>query len=495
MLNIKINNGRIWVIVILLTVSVKPLLSQHGTFSSVFGTEAGYITPDRMPFWLRANKAGSIPEDNFSISVLGSAYKNYESRNKQFDWATSFSGRINISENPGFILIEGNASLRMGIFEVKGGRSKEVMGLCDTSLSSGSFAVSGNAPGIPELQVSVPEYYTIPALGQLFAFKGGFSHGWLGKIPRKNADSIIPMEIYFHQAWLYGRIGRPDGNLKFYGGFNHQVFWGNENEFYGDSFTLSPLETFLYVISGKSYGNDEIASSRVGNHLGSIDLAVEWKIKDVDLFVYRQTFYDIGALYHFANLRDGLYGISLKNMKEAGKGFHWNKILAEYLFTKNQAGEFWSPVTPSGDEDYYNNYQFVKGYSYYGFGIGSPFAGTRAWISDDLPDSENDYFINNRIVAVHIGSELAYNKWNMLVRASWSWNRGTYATSPEGRSIGTVRYPPEADIFPLTRQFSGYFELIRQFPGRISLGIISAFDLGELYYNSSGILVALSKSF
>ena len=62
----------------------------------------------------------------------------------------------------------------------RAGRSKEIMGLCDTTLSSGSWSVSGSNLGIPEVEISVPEFFIIPWLGQLFAFKGNFSHGWMG---------------------------------------------------------------------------------------------------------------------------------------------------------------------------------------------------------------------------------------------------------------------------------------------------------------------------
>ena len=36
--------------------------------------------------------------------------------------------------------------------------------------------------GIPEVEISVPEFFIIPGLGQLFAFKGNFSHGWMGDV-------------------------------------------------------------------------------------------------------------------------------------------------------------------------------------------------------------------------------------------------------------------------------------------------------------------------
>ena len=74
----------------------------------------------------------------------------------------------------------------------------------------------------------------------------------------------------------------------------------------------------------------------MGNHLGSIDLGFEYKFKNVRLLAYRQNFYDAGALYYLANIRDGLNGLSLVNTNYTRKGFQWRKMLVEVLYTKNQ---------------------------------------------------------------------------------------------------------------------------------------------------------------
>ena len=97
------------------------------------------------------------------------------------DWGASVEGRANIGDKSNFTLIEGYGKVRISIFEIRAGRSKEIMGLCDTSLTSGAWAVSGNALGIPKVQISIPEFYSLPLFGKLFAFKGNFAHGWIGE--------------------------------------------------------------------------------------------------------------------------------------------------------------------------------------------------------------------------------------------------------------------------------------------------------------------------
>jgi len=50
-----------------------------------------------------------------------------------------------VGNKSNFTLIEGYGKLRISVFEIRAGRTKEIIGLCDTSLSSGSFSISGNA--------------------------------------------------------------------------------------------------------------------------------------------------------------------------------------------------------------------------------------------------------------------------------------------------------------------------------------------------------------
>lgn len=486
------------VLSVLLILSFTLVNGQGKSIHSSVEAIGGYISPDHIPFWLRSNQFGSIPLDNASISFIGKSQKDYD-KNKAgiFDWGVSVEGRLNIGNKSSFTLIEGYGKLRLGIFELRAGRAKEIIGLCDTSLSSGAFAVSGNALGIPKVQLGIPEFYSLPFFDKMFAFKGTFAHGWVGETPVRMLDhTIVNLKTYLHQKTFYGRFGKPSWKWKLYGGFNHQVYWGSESQYYGDNYTLSDLQCYYYVVTGKAYGTDAFPSSKIGNQLGSIDLGFDYNFSNARLYVYHQFFYDIGALYHMANLRDGLSGISLTNTRLDKPGiFTWKKILLEFMYSKNQAGEFWSPVTPSGDENYYNNDQYTEGWSYQGIGSGTPFISTSAATREGLPSHPRDYFISNRVIAFHLGFEGSIKNWNFVLKESFSLNYGTYGTSVEGHSIGLVHYPPVYGIFPETKQFSSYFETNKSFANHASIGFTGAFDVGNLYYNSVGLQIKFSKSF
>ena len=469
---------KIRIILFLLLFFLPTINAQKNSFSYDLGSSAGYITPGHVPFWLRSNQFGSVPLDNASLSLIGAIHKDYDkSRIRILDWGVSVEGRVNIGDKSNFTLIEGNAKLRISVFEIRAGRSKEIMGLCDTSLSSGSFSVSGNALCIPKAEISIPEFYILPIFGKLFAFKGNYAHGWIGKTPFMNLDSnLLYPGTYLHQKSLYGRFGKPEWRWKLYGGFNHQVLWGNEKKTYGESYTLSPLKTYLYVITGKSYDSH----IRLGDHLGSIDLGFEYDFKNVRLLAYRQNLYDAGALYYLANIRDGLNGLSLVNTHYTRKGFQWKKILVEVFYAKSQGGETWSVHRPSGAEDYYNNWQYIEGWSYKGIGIGNPFICSRVSAREGLPSDSLSYFINNRVIAFHFGFEGSVQKWDFILKTSYSLNYGTYRT---------------ITVFPEIKQLSSYFEVNKELKKGLNIGFTGAFDVGKLYYNSFGILFRVAQSF
>ena len=477
---------------------VRTVNGQDGNYNFNVQALGGYTTPDVVPFWLRSNQYGSIPLDGASLSLIGSARKDYDlPGDKLFDWGASFEGRANLGQGSNLILIEGYGKIRLSIFEFKAGRSKEIMGLCDTTLSSGSFSLSGNNLGIPKVEVSVPEFFTIPWLGQLFAFKGNYSHGWMGKASVRldggDEDTVI-VNTYLHQKSLYGRFGKPSWKLKLYGGFNHQVLWGSEQNIYSSDFTLSPFISYLYVITGKRYNNGSIHETRLGDHLGSIDIGFEYEFDKVKLLLYRQNFYDAGNLAYLANIQDGLNGISLVKEETSGKQDIWKKLLFEFLYTKNQAGQPGATSSGSAYEAYYNHYLYINGYTYRGNGLGTPFISTRNDIKDELASAPTEYFTNNRVLAFHFGCEGSILSFDYVLKASLSKNYGTYWTTDEEQSTN-LPDPGSYGIFGEQEQLSTYIELNRELKNGLNIGFIGAFDYGDLFYNSFGVFLKTSYSF
>jgi hypothetical protein len=464
-------------------------------------------TKNVVPFWMRSNQFGSIPLSGASAAFIGRAYKDYE-KSKLIDWGFGLEGRANAGKGSNLQLIDAYAKVKLGVFQFKAGRTKDVMGLNgDTVLSSGNFALSGNAAGIPKLELSIPEYYRVPVFGGLFSFMlyvalGG---GATTQILHRNTPTTKNTyhkhdrrpKSYFHQKSLYIRLGKADWKLELYGGFNHQVFWGNEQAAYGPNFKLSPAETFFYVVTGKGYGTKGVPTSKIGNQLGSIDLGLAYNFNAVKVMIYRQSFYDVGALSRLGNINDGLNGISFENKKyeDNTSAFAWKKALFELFYSKDQAGYPWSTFTKSGDEDYYNNFYYVKGWSYNGLGLGNPLITPRHDARSGQAIKKADYFINNRVVALHAGLSGRLYSWNFMTKLTYSQNYGTFGTSIYGNSTGHIRNPQTNNIFKPVEQFSFYLESTKKLKNGYSAGFATALDQGKLLNNSLGLILKLKKEF
>lgn len=471
--------------------------AQQNSYKAGFEGWGGYTTQGQLPFWLRSNRFGSIPLDGASFSLIGYAGKDFDQdTDRLFDWGGSLEGRGNLGHGSDFRLIEAYGKVRLGILQLKAGRSRKITGLSDSTLSSGSWSVSGNNLGIPEVELSIPDFYALPWFGELFAIKGNLSHGWMGdlQLTRHIMEDTLTLPSYLHQKSLYLRIGKPSWKLNLYGGFNHQVVWGSEQEYYLDDYKLKPWETYLYVLTGKRYSSGYIQDERQGNHLGSVDVGLEFVFEKVKVLLYRQNFYEVGGLAHLANIQDGLNGLRLENRSAQSGSVHWHKFLMEFLYTKNQAGRPSSPEYGSDYEPYYNHGQYITGWSYKGNNIGTPFISDRTYLREGLATHPKEYFVNNRVMALHLGGEGMISKVDYAFMASWSWNYGTYNTTDEEQSTG-IPEPGLYGLFGVRKQFSAYLELNRQLKNNFGIGLVGAADFGDLYYNSSGLFLKLNYSF
>jgi hypothetical protein len=422
---------------------------------------------DKSPYWMRTNNYGSNPIDGPSLSLIGRASK--ETGTKVLDWGASLDIRADLGKNSRLTLIEGYAKMKIGPVELRGGRVKEFMGLVDSILSVGSYSYSGNALGIPKVEIRMPEYWP---KNTLLSFKGNFAHGWHGTMPTvETLAEVDSLKTYFHQKSFWLRLGT--GNFRAYAGIVDNAFWGDEYRMHS-SFNLSKSQRYWSVVSGKNWQD-----SKVGNHAGNIDLKVEFDLPDYTVFAYRQFFYEVGALWHLANIADGTLGIGAINRKPRTKPT-WNKVLIEVVYTKNQAGETWSKPTPTGNENYLNHYMYNKGWSYRNLGLGLPLITRRIDANQDLAYNEGEYFVNNRLWGINFGLTSVLYGWENQAKFTYTRNFGTRAT--------------EANFNPLN-QFSLYLQSFKNLNKVNSLGIAFAGDIGKLLPPTAGITVTLRHSF
>jgi hypothetical protein len=418
-----------------------------------------FSTDKYTPFWLSANQYGEVPDKSGFISLKGSAHKEYDTlyhtsnlKMKKFGYGYGLRAVINTGKVNQALFSEGYIKVRYGALELYGGRKREVFGLVDTLMSSGSFIWSGNALPIPKIQISIPNYTPVLAKG-LLSIKGSFAHGWFG-----STDSV--KNYYLHQKSLYGRIGKPNWRIKMYAGFNHQVQWAGKpakpflDEASGQMISKyqNDFETYIKVVTGVSLNKNSDgvnqpgvpsneALNRAGNHLGTIDLAIEWEDEKKRILIYRQSIYEDGSLYYLSNISDGLLGVSLrvKNKKSILK-----HLAFEYLNTMNQGGDadpflgnFFSEL--NGRDNYFNNGLYKDGWTYKDKVIGNsfiiPFSRVLNSNTNYLQGSiGKNYLINNRVEAFLISGIYHSRYFQFLTRYTISKNVGSYS-NPISKNI------------------------------------------------------------
>lgn len=469
-----------------------PQETNNKLFNAFITAGASATTNNQVPFWLRTMQNGANPVNGLSGLAFGGVTKNYsgEINKKLFDWGMGAEMGLYAGSDFKAYFTEAYIKGRIGYIQIQAGRAKEIIGLVDSTLSSGAFSVSGNALGIPQISLSTPSYWNVPFTDGLIAFKASFAHGWMGdRISNHDSNSY---KTYYHHKSLYGRLGKKHWKVKLYGGFNHQVMWGSEQEMFAD-YGLSVKETYKYVFLGKAYATNVVPASKVGNHIGSIDQALEIQLDKIKIFAYHQFFYEAGALAKLANIKDGLTGVSFTNTQNQTDIFQWNKLVVEFLFSKSHGAEIDSPLRPSAVEDYYHNYQYIEGWIYDGEMIGNNLITQRKYTRNNLPVYENFNIANNRVVALHIATDINIGNWRMITKLTTSNNFGTWWVSPVHRGLmGSIIYhdPP---YFGNVWQFSGYIEASRSLRKNIVLDIAIANDTGGLLYNSSAVQLKLSK--
>src|SRR5690606_24454520 len=242
------------VVVALLLTNFFFLKLQAQTWNGEVQVQTGFSSNKTVPFWLRSNQYGSTPVEGFSGIVnaqLQKAYSNTDSIIWKPDFSTSFHGRLNVGGKSELQLIEAKASVKYGFLEFVAGREKEHSGLVDSTLSTGSFSLSGNSLGIPKIELRAPKYISVPFTNNLLAVKGNFLVGAMGKVPihyGENQGSDV--NAYYHHLSVYGRLGKPSWKMKLEGAINHDVVWGSDKYIFGDQYDLNSLEAFWYVVTG-----------------------------------------------------------------------------------------------------------------------------------------------------------------------------------------------------------------------------------------------------
>jgi hypothetical protein len=462
-------------------------LSQSKQSHAGYG-EGGPWPASSVPFWLRSNQYGIVPTGPAAGVLRGGLSTDYKqvaataTPGRSVDFGGGLDVVLNVSDRSWQVLVpEAYLKMRLGPFELYGGRRREITGLVDTLLTSGSYIWSGNTLPIPKFQLSIPDYW--PARS-LVGIKAMYAHGYF-----ENSRPVVTGGR-LHQKALYVRLGRPKSLFKIYGGFNHQVQWAGYSPYFSTEGRLPDnREAYKYVVLAKSvagdslkFGNSFDGGNRVGNHLGSVDVALELDLAKSTFLVYRQSVYDDGSLFHMTSLADGLNGISWQNRQPSSAGFFLTNLNLEYLHTMSQGGDIFSDDPRyRGRDNYFNHGQYRDGWSYFGRTLGTPFITANTELGQGVFPAGGYFTSNNRVQVWHLGAAGQFiDGVSFMGKVSYSRNGGTY----------------DVPFDPRLSQLSAYLSIgttLRFWPGVQVSGAVG-WDRGQLLNDALGLNLRIRKT-
>jgi len=419
------------------------------------------------PFWMVSNKFGTESIKNNSIAIRSAIVTDLD-KNKHFDYSYGLDLLGWYDKNGKAFLHQAYIQGKIYFLRFLAGKKEEIFGEQDSTLSSGGLLWSGNAPPMPKVAIYV-DYTPIPFTRGYFEFKGGLSHGWFG-------SNQYVKDYYLHHKFVYLRFGG-DLPVHLHFGFHHFAQWGgtslnpNVGKLPGD------LKAFWKIFWARSADSSEHAPggeilNRLGNHIGYRDAGADLELNNYSIGLYWQTMFEDVFGSHWANIKDGLWGISVKtkNKRRLVNGFVYEFIhTTDQSVKRNQKDSI-----IRGNDDYFYHYIYKPGWVYNEYVIGTPL------ISSPILNN-NSLIYNNLVIAHHIGLSgfLSSMNYKILITYVRNYGRNSDPFKNVKKNLSTlIRLKMPVNLL-----------------GESKLGLELANDFGNMYHNNIGILITFQKDF
>lgn len=449
------------------------------TYIPSISVESGAVisTGKHSPFWFYSNQYGKISTENNSIYLLPSIYKNLNDSNK-FDFSYNISPLLRYDGSGKSYFHQWYGELKFHFIRFTAGAKEEFYGNQDSSLSTGFILWSNNARPMPKLTIGVPNYTPVPFTWKLLEFKGGLSHGWFD-------DNEYNKNVYLHHKYFYLQLGgRLPVHVSY--GLHHFAQWGGTNY---DPYVQLPndFEAFKNVFLGRS-GNPADPNTpwsewanKLGNHLGSRNFGAEVDLRKTKISLYWQNIFEDGSGKAYRNIRDGLFGISIRNRE---KDRLISGFVYEFFNSTDQSGRIneTDSIKPDGhnyelggNDNYMNNGVYIKGWSFQDRTLGNPLITSPVILHGNI----SNYIRNNKVMAHHVGLEgiLDFVKYKILYTYSLNYGTNAHPVSPS---------QSQHSLF-LTTDIPG------KLPWNLNLSCAVGADLGKFYGKNAGVWIALRK--
>lgn len=391
------------------------VLACIGTFSSAEAEEAGMVwrqefaaragSGDFAPYYLSSNRGG-IPgvspsavyltegldkeidgskrfSFGFGAEVIAGYFTPIDYR--QFDIATDAESQRAVHRRQPVVSQLWCGLKYRSLFLTLGIRDNSDRSLFNSPLSVGDYTLSDNALPVPSLRAGFFDFQNIPFTDGWVQIRGEIAYGRFiddsSNRQRFNpVSSFITTDVWYHHKNLYLRTN-PSQPVSVTAGMQHAAQFGG---IHTDYWQGRPVATYKEHPSLADFAKVFLPGQGDGfydgNHLGSWDIAAEWRIDDhSSLRATVQWPWEDGSGIGKLNGFDGIYGLEYRRYDS---GCVLQAVMVQYVDFTNQSGPMhWAPGdfpgtqvngNATGADDYYNNY-FYDGWANFGMAMGTPF--------------------------------------------------------------------------------------------------------------------------
>ena len=466
------------------------------------------------PLWLSANRYGlsSLDTDNGYLRAAV-AKDGGHAADRKFDWGAGLDMAVAYGFTSTTVVQQAYAEGRWlyGLLTI--GSKEQPMQFRNQQLSSGPQTLGVNARPVPEIRLSVPDYWAVPLGGRWVSFKGHVAFG-------KYSDSRWQRDFtheqtphtdgaLHHSKAGYMRIHKRGSPLTIEGGIEMATQFGGrmlikdaQGEIVTEVKNRSGILSFWHALAA---GGHEVTETGYlqnveGNMLGSWMARLTWSEPTWEASVYADHYFeDHSSMFLLeytgygrgdkwdTHTRKRFMLYPLKDMQLGAElklpGCPWlQNVVVEYLYTKYQSGPiYWDRAEGLsehiGGRDSYYNHSIYTGWQHWGMVMGNPLYRSPLYNSDSQVSVES-----NRFIAWHMGlcGQLSPRlSYRLLATTEKAW--GTYSLP----------------FTSMQRDQSLMGELTYALPRRLLPGLYircaAAIDRGRLLGDNSGLQITVTK--
>ena len=423
------------------------IIAQNKETSYRAETFGSFSTGENTPFWMLHHNWGMVPLEANNFYVRGGVFHKQAING---DWSFRLGADVAGSSPHAYGSVwvqQAYGELYWKSLRLRIGSKEDYTSFLDERLSSGDFTKSNNARPLPEIEASIPDFLLVPHTRGNMYIRGNFAVGkyldgdWQEDVASPQ-NQAYTKDVLSHRKSIAFRFGNIERNnrLQFTIEMDHQAQWGGilyknyTNEAEGYQMQDQPQglsDLFRVMIAKEGSPNSSGADNAyvAGSQVGSYTFKFDYKLKSADVAsLYLHHFFDDGSGMTFENYRDMLLGVQYKTREKK----YLSNIVFEYIYTKQQTGPIHFNLLMddahdnirnkgNGNDNYYNNVDYVQGRSYYGRTSGTPL-----FLSPEYNKDGRLNFKSSRIISFHLGLEghlLPRLSYRLLATTGQTWGR------------------------------------------------------------------------